>query len=118
MTRILIQKFEKEIKEKFANEVRKKTMRLIGGVDTAPGNAPNAIFYLRTESQYKLGGKKKHEEFWLSLKELEQLGMLLLVSSKFWGERLESGTKYGKKKIRRLKEFWKELLEYWPEPIT
>jgi len=106
----MIQKFEKEI--------RSKTIRLIVGVDTSPPDTSNAICYLRTESQYKWGGKKKHEEFWLSLKEFEQLGTFLLIASKFWGEKLVSGSEYGEEKIRQLKKFWEKLLEYWPQPKT
>ena len=108
MVRIMIQKFEKEIED--------KKIRLIIGVDTSPVDAPNAICYLRTESQYKRSDAKRHEEFWLSLKEFEQLGMFLLIASKFWGEKQKGGSIYGEKKIRRLKKFWEELRDYWPQP--
>jgi len=109
VTRILVHKLEKELGE--------KTIRLIAGIDTAPENRPNAIFYIRTETEYQFQKKKMHEEFWLSLKELEQLGMLLLISSKFWGETLRSGSRYSEEKIMSLKGFWRQLLESWPEPL-
>jgi len=107
MTRILVHKLEKRIGE--------KTIRLIAGIDTAPETTRNAIFYIRTETEYTYQNKKKHEEFWLSLKELEQFGMLLLISSKFWGETLRSGSRYTEERIMNLKEFWKGLLDSWPE---
>jgi hypothetical protein len=110
MSRILLHKLEKNLGN--------KTIRFIAGVDTTPEYTRNAIFYIRTESEYQDGYKKKHEEFWLSLKELDQLGTLLLLASKFWGETLRSGTKYSEEKIRNLKQFWKVLLDSWPEPIA
>jgi len=110
MTRILVHKLEKTFGE--------TTIRLIAGIDTMPKGASNPIFYLRTETEYESRRKREHEEFWLSLKELEQLGMLLLISSKFWGETLRSKSKYTEEKIDRLKKFWKQLCAYWPEPIV
>ena len=110
MTRILLHKLEKRL--------RNKIIRFIAGVDTEPECTPNAIFYLRTESEYQDGTTKEHEEFWLSLKELDQLGFLLLLASKFWGETLRSGTSYSEEKVRDLKQFWKVLLDSWPEPTV
>jgi len=110
MTKLLLHKLEKRLKN--------KTIKFIAGVDTEPDYSPNAIFYIRTESEYQDGSTKRHEEFWLSLKELDQLGTLLLLASKFWGETLRSGAKYSEEKVSDLKRFWKVLLDSWPEPIV
>jgi hypothetical protein len=110
MTRILLHGLEKRL--------RNETIRFIVGVDTEPEYASNAICYIRTESEFQDGSKEKHAEFWLSLKELDQLGTLLLLASKFWGETLRGGAKYSEEKIRNLKRFWKVLLDSWPEPIV
>jgi len=52
------------------------------------------------------GEKCKPEQIWLSLNEMGKLSILMIIASRFWEERLEKGSKYSQKRIKKFIEAW------------
>jgi hypothetical protein len=104
--RILIDEFFKQSSER-------GEIRLICGIDKKPPDPhPNAIFYLRMESQDRKSGEPfETEDIWLSLNEMTKLSILMNIASQFWLERLEKGRTHSEKRIKEFQEEYQKIKE-------
>lgn len=94
---------------------RKGRARLIAGVDFDHPEASNVMGYLR--SAYFRRGKKvrPYPEFWLSLEEMDKLGVLLVLSARFWAKTREKGTSVSRREVEEFRRFWETLESQWPK---
>jgi hypothetical protein len=88
-------------------------IRLVAGIDPEPRDPhPNAIFYIRMESQDRNTKKPcETESIWLSLNEMTRLGILMNIASRFWVERLDKGESYSKERIEEFVSEYQEIKE-------
>ena len=71
--------------EVFEKDLGQSVVRLIVGVDSEPGQAPNVILYLRmAEEEKEFGAKKRPQEIWLAKSEFLRLGILLILASSYF----------------------------------
>jgi hypothetical protein len=97
-------------------------IKLIAGVNLDPPNPhPNAIFYIRMESQDGDTEEPcKTQDIWLSLNDMTRLSVLMNIASRFWTDRYEKGEPYSEKRITDfLKEYGtikKSLKRLLPKP--
>jgi hypothetical protein len=104
--RVIIDEFIKESSE--CGEVR-----LVAGIDKKPKDPhPNAIFYIRMESQDRDTKEPcKTEDIWLSLNEMTRLSVLMNIASQFWIERLEKGEQYSEERVKKFQSEYKKIKE-------
>ncbi len=95
--------------EVFEKDLGETLVRLIVGVDTNPGTAPNVILYVRMEEEDKDSGAKIHEpqEIWLAKSEFMRLGILLILASSYFERKLQAGTKESEEEVKSLIARWK-----------
>lgn len=104
-------KMRKKLVEKFSKETREHKIQLIAGIEPQPsGPYPNPIFYIRMESIDKEKNKTtKVRPIWLSLNEMVKLSVLMTIASRFWLERLDKGTRCGRKRIETFIDAWDQI---------
>jgi hypothetical protein len=104
--RVLVDEFIKQSSE--CGEIR-----LVAGIDKEPPDPhPNAIFYIRMESQDRETKEPcETEDIWLSLNEMTRLSVLMNIASQFWLERLEKGETYSEERIKEFREEYKKIKE-------
>jgi|SRR3990170_5420966 len=108
----------RKAKRKLVDEFVKQSsecgeIRLIAGIDTEPHDpCPNAIFYIRMESQDR--DTKEHcktENIWLSLNEMTRLSVLMSIASRFWVERLDKGESDSEERIKEFVDEYQKIKE-------
>jgi hypothetical protein len=98
------------------------TINLIAGIDPNPPDPyPNAIFYIRMESQDRDTGKPcKTERMWLTLNDMTRLSILMNIASRFWTNKYEKGEPYTEEKIlefvNEYSDIKKSLMKLLPKP--
>ena len=92
----------KQLVDKFITKSKEcGEIKLIAGVDPNPPDPyPNAIFYIRMESQDRKSGKPcKTESIWLSLDDMTRLSVLMNIASRFWVKRYDKNEPDSEEKI-------------------
>lgn len=106
----------RKAKRKLVDEFVKQSseygeIRLVAGIDTEPRDPyPNAIFYIRMESQDRNTGEPcETKSIWLSLNEMTRLSILMNIASRFWVERLNKGESYSEERIEEFVSEYQEI---------
>src|SRR5712692_2329981 len=86
---------------------------LIAGIDFDHPQASNVMGYIRS-SGTENGEVKNYPEFWLKLEEMDKLGVLLILSARFWAKKSRKG-RIARSEVERFEDFWKGLESQWPE---
>lgn len=93
---------------------KKQQYKIILGIDFDNPKAKNEIAYLRlADTRNKVHGTPKTvgEELWLTLDDMDKLGVLFLLLARFWAKTRKKGER---KEASAFREFWKSLREEWP----
>jgi hypothetical protein len=97
---------------------KKSRYKIIVGIDFNHPAAHNEIGYIRfadTENRRPDGVPKTvRRELWLSLEDLDKLGTLLILFSRYWAKTRRK-TRESEKEAQAFIKFWKMLRSEWPK---
>ena len=84
---------------------------MIAGINPKPPDpCPNAIFYVRMESEDKDTNEMQYPEpIYLTLNEMVKLSVLMTIASKFWVERLEKRSPQSQDRIKTFVDTWTQV---------
>jgi hypothetical protein len=96
---------------------KKGRYKVIVGIDLDHHFAHNLIGYLRfadTKNKNERGiSKTVGRELWLTLEDMDKLGTLLVLYSRFWAKTRHKGQQ-SRNEARAFARFWKILRREWP----
>jgi len=92
---------------------RRGKSELIAGIDFDHPHASNVMGYVRSTG-FEDGEAKDYPEFWLKLHEMDKLGVLLILSARFWAKTRRKGS-VSRSEVESFEDFWRDLESQWPE---